>query len=179
MYSITENIYYSQLSSVAILLQPEPNCFTPYNTRKRLFSPSVLSPCGLRLPPTCLLLMVIEDRSYFASTIHALLWGKRRYENIRLSAKAAIPAEVTLPCFGDYSCSPFFRRSMLMPCPSSLRHIIFGVGKPSALQVRVIFWFSRMATDDCVLLASRILGGTAIYTQRSTSCRHVVEIINN
>jgi hypothetical protein len=24
MYSITENIYYSQLSSVAILLQPEP-----------------------------------------------------------------------------------------------------------------------------------------------------------
>jgi hypothetical protein len=34
MYSITENIYYSQLSSVTILLQPEPNCFTSYNTRK-------------------------------------------------------------------------------------------------------------------------------------------------
>jgi hypothetical protein len=34
MYSITENIYYSQLSSVAILLQPEPNYFTSYNTRK-------------------------------------------------------------------------------------------------------------------------------------------------
>jgi hypothetical protein len=34
MYSITENIYCSQLSSVAILLQPEPNCFTPYNTGK-------------------------------------------------------------------------------------------------------------------------------------------------
>jgi hypothetical protein len=33
MYSITENIYYSQLSSVAILLQPEPNCFTSYSTR--------------------------------------------------------------------------------------------------------------------------------------------------
>jgi hypothetical protein len=32
--SITENIYYSQMSSVAILLQPEPNCFTSYNTRK-------------------------------------------------------------------------------------------------------------------------------------------------
>jgi hypothetical protein len=28
MYSITENIYYSQLSSVALLLQPEYNCFT-------------------------------------------------------------------------------------------------------------------------------------------------------
>jgi hypothetical protein len=34
MYSITENIYCSQLSSVAILLQPERNCFTSYNTRK-------------------------------------------------------------------------------------------------------------------------------------------------
>jgi hypothetical protein len=27
MYSVTENIHFSQLSSVAILLQPEPNCF--------------------------------------------------------------------------------------------------------------------------------------------------------
>jgi hypothetical protein len=27
MYSVTENIYYSQLSSVAILLQPELKCF--------------------------------------------------------------------------------------------------------------------------------------------------------
>jgi hypothetical protein len=42
MYSVTENIYYSQLSSVAILLQPEPNCFTSYNTRKAL--------CSLHLP---------------------------------------------------------------------------------------------------------------------------------
>jgi hypothetical protein len=70
MYSITENIYYSQLSSVAILLQPETNCFTSYNTRKGLCSLSfVLSSCGLPLPPTCLLLTVNEARSYFASTI--------------------------------------------------------------------------------------------------------------
>jgi hypothetical protein len=50
MYSITENIYYSQLSSVAIFLQPEPNCFTSYNTRKRLCS---LSLCAIvfRSPP--------------------------------------------------------------------------------------------------------------------------------
>jgi hypothetical protein len=50
MYSITENIYCSQLSSVAILLQPEPNCFTSYNTRKWLFS---LSLCAIALqsPP--------------------------------------------------------------------------------------------------------------------------------
>jgi hypothetical protein len=38
MCSITENIYCSQLSSVAILLQPEPNCFTSYSTRKALCS---------------------------------------------------------------------------------------------------------------------------------------------
>jgi hypothetical protein len=37
MYSITENIYYPQLSSVAILLQSEP-VFTSYSTRKRLGS---------------------------------------------------------------------------------------------------------------------------------------------
>jgi hypothetical protein len=70
MYSITENIYYSQLSSVAILLQPEPTCFTSYNTRKWwCFSPSLLSSFGLPLPPTCLILTVSEARSYFASTI--------------------------------------------------------------------------------------------------------------
>jgi hypothetical protein len=53
MYSITENIYYSQLSSVAILLQPEPNCFTSYNARKGLCS---LSLCAivLRSPPPSL-----------------------------------------------------------------------------------------------------------------------------
>jgi hypothetical protein len=37
MYSITENIYYSQLSSVTILLQPEP-VFTSYSTMKGLCS---------------------------------------------------------------------------------------------------------------------------------------------
>jgi hypothetical protein len=50
MYSITENIYCSQLSSVAILLQPEPNCCTSYNTRKLLCSLS-LSAIVLRSPP--------------------------------------------------------------------------------------------------------------------------------
>jgi hypothetical protein len=50
MYSITENIYCSQLSSVAILLQPEPNCFTSYNTRKGLCSFSLCA-IVLRSPP--------------------------------------------------------------------------------------------------------------------------------
>jgi hypothetical protein len=52
MYSITENIYCSQLSSVAILLQTERNCFTSYNTTKGLSS---LSLCAIVLrssPPS-------------------------------------------------------------------------------------------------------------------------------
>jgi hypothetical protein len=69
MYSITENIYYSQLSSVALFLQPEP-VFISYSTSKGLGS---LSSCDIALrsslPPTCLLVTVNEARSCFASTI--------------------------------------------------------------------------------------------------------------
>jgi hypothetical protein len=44
MYSVNENIYYSQLSFVALLLQTERNCFTSYNTRKDwVLSPYALS----------------------------------------------------------------------------------------------------------------------------------------
>jgi hypothetical protein len=68
MYSITENINYSQLCSVAILLQLEPNWFMSYNTRNGLGSLYVLSSCGLPVPPTSLLVTVNEDCSYFAST---------------------------------------------------------------------------------------------------------------
>jgi hypothetical protein len=75
MYNITENIYYSQLSSVAILQQPEP-VFTSYSTRKDwVLSPNVLSPFGLPLPPTCLLLTANEARSYFSSTIHTFTFN--------------------------------------------------------------------------------------------------------
>jgi hypothetical protein len=69
MHSITENIYYSQLSSVAILLQPERNCFTSCNTSKGLCFLSVCAIVLRSLPPTCLLLTVNEDRCYFASTV--------------------------------------------------------------------------------------------------------------
>jgi hypothetical protein len=50
MYSITENIYYTQLSSVALLLQPERNCFTSYNTWEGLDSFSLCA-IALRSPP--------------------------------------------------------------------------------------------------------------------------------
>jgi hypothetical protein len=52
VYSITENIYYSQLSSDAILLQPEPNCFTSHNTRKGLCYFSLCAIVLRSLPPS-------------------------------------------------------------------------------------------------------------------------------
>jgi hypothetical protein len=52
MYSTTENIYYSQLSSVAVLLQPEPNCFTSYSTRKGLGSLSLCTIVLRSSPPS-------------------------------------------------------------------------------------------------------------------------------
>jgi hypothetical protein len=72
MYSITENIYYPQLSSVAILLQPEPVSHRIIQGNDCVFSPSVVSSFGLPLPPTCLLLTASEARRYFASTIDPL-----------------------------------------------------------------------------------------------------------
>jgi hypothetical protein len=69
MYSITENIYYSQLSSVAILLQPEPVSHRIIQGKHCVLSLSVLSSRCLPLPPACLLLTANEARSYFASTV--------------------------------------------------------------------------------------------------------------
>jgi hypothetical protein len=69
MRSITESIYYTQLSSVAILLQPEPVSHRIIQENDCVFPPCVLSSFGLPLPPTCLVLTVSEARSYFASTI--------------------------------------------------------------------------------------------------------------
>jgi hypothetical protein len=73
MYSITENIYYPQLSSVAILLQTEPVSHRIIQGNDCVFSPSVLSSFGLPPPPTCVLLTVSEARSYFASIIPTIL----------------------------------------------------------------------------------------------------------
>jgi hypothetical protein len=74
MYSITENIYYSQLSSVAILLRPEPVSHRIILGKDWVLSPYVLSSCGLPLHPTCLLVTVNEARSYFASTIYTFIY---------------------------------------------------------------------------------------------------------
>jgi hypothetical protein len=63
MYSITENIHYSQLSSVAKLVSHRI-----IQANDCVFSSSVLSSFGLPLPLTCLLLTVREARSYFVST---------------------------------------------------------------------------------------------------------------
>lgn len=55
---------------------------------------------------------------------------------------------------------PFFFRSTVIASPSSRRQMILGAGKPSALHVIFMFWFSRTATDEGVLSISRIFGGT-------------------
>jgi hypothetical protein len=81
MYSITENIYYSQLSSVALLLQPEPVSHRIIQGKDWVLSSYVLSSCGLPLPPTCLLVTVIEARSYFASTIRVCVHGVKTQNN--------------------------------------------------------------------------------------------------
>jgi hypothetical protein len=73
MYSITENIYCSQLSSVAILLQPETVSHRIIQGKDCVFSP-VLSSFGLPLPPTCKVLTASEARSYFASIILKFLF---------------------------------------------------------------------------------------------------------
>jgi hypothetical protein len=70
MYSITENIYYSQLYSVAILLQPERVSHRIIQRKHCVLSLCVLSSCCLPLLK-CLLPTANEARCYFASTI---LW---------------------------------------------------------------------------------------------------------
>jgi hypothetical protein len=68
VYSITENINCSQLSSVAILLQPEPVSHRIIQENDCVFSPSVLS--SFCLHHSChVSRSVSEARSYFASTI--------------------------------------------------------------------------------------------------------------
>jgi hypothetical protein len=63
MYSITGNIYYSQLSSVAILLQPDLTVsHRIIQGNDSVSSPSVLSSFVLPLPPTCVLVTVSEAR---------------------------------------------------------------------------------------------------------------------
>jgi hypothetical protein len=80
MYSISENIYYSQLSSVAILLQPEPVSDRIIQGNDCVFSPSVMSSFVLPLPPTCVLVTVSEARRYFASLQYACsLSGEERW----------------------------------------------------------------------------------------------------
>jgi hypothetical protein len=92
MYSITENIYYSQLSSVAILLQPEPVSHRIIQGKDWVHSPYVLSSCGLPLPPTCLLVTVNQTRSYFASTVQVAGWASELVWTQTLEEKSSASA---------------------------------------------------------------------------------------
>jgi hypothetical protein len=76
MYSITENIYCSQLSSLRYFCSLNPTV----SHRIIQGKDCVLSLCAILvrspLPPTCLVLTVSEARSYFASTINCLTTGR-------------------------------------------------------------------------------------------------------
>jgi hypothetical protein len=103
MYSITENIYYSQLSSVGLLLQPEPLSHRIVQGKDWVLSPHALSPCGLPLPPTCLLVTVNEARCYFASAIHGARCSSR---SVDVTDRRFVPARsarvvspVSVRCF--------------------------------------------------------------------------------
>ena len=67
---------------------------------------------------------------------------------------------ILFDCYSSVQHIPFIRRSTRIPSVSSRRHINFGVGNPSALQVRVTFWCSRTATVLWVECESNIFGGT-------------------
>jgi hypothetical protein len=86
MYSITENIYYSQLSSVAILLQPEPISHRIIQGNYVL-SPSVLSSFGLPLPPICLLLTANEACSFNNSKVAEVQTTKADVKRLSVNAE--------------------------------------------------------------------------------------------
>jgi hypothetical protein len=71
---INENIYYYSHSCPPLRYFCSLNLtvFTTYSTREDwVLSPNVLSPCGLSLPPTCLLVTANEAGSYFSSTVYS------------------------------------------------------------------------------------------------------------
>jgi hypothetical protein len=106
MYSITENIYYSQPSPVALLLQPEPATHRIIQGKHCVLTPYVLSSCGLPLPPTYLLVTVNEARSYFASTI---LVKKTRWNSTRnYLFRKFIPCLLSYFLVCTYICCTFF-----------------------------------------------------------------------
>jgi hypothetical protein len=66
MYSIIENIYCSQMSSVSILLQPEPISHRTIQGNGSVFSPSVISSFGLPLPLMCLVKLAVILRLLYS-----------------------------------------------------------------------------------------------------------------
>jgi hypothetical protein len=104
MYSITEDIFYSQLSSVALLLQPEPNSFTSYSTRKVLGSPEG----GVSLVPKrgCLLTLAHCQFLHHKSVMD---WPGQRLGSLSLYAIAlqSSPPSHVSTCNGQRSSQLF------------------------------------------------------------------------
>jgi hypothetical protein len=137
MYSVTENIYYSQLSSVGLLLQPEPLSHRIVQGKDWVLSPHALSPCGLPLPPTCLLVTVNEARWYFASTIHGARCSSRSETACWCHRQAVCPSTL-LVLLVESQCVVF---NPLRPSGNYINHMLC-----QSLMLHFVFigfqWFS-------------------------------------
>jgi hypothetical protein len=96
MYSITENIYCSQLSSASILLQPGRNCFTSYNTRKVLGSFSLCA-IVLRSSPPSNVSTCNGQRSSQLFCVHYTLYsGSRRDQRCKWEAAWTVQYHIAI-----------------------------------------------------------------------------------
>jgi hypothetical protein len=80
---VSENIYYSHLSSVALLLQPERKCFASYNSRKVLGSLS-LRAIAVRSSPPSHVSTCNGQRSLHLFCVHYTCGDKGRKELLRI-----------------------------------------------------------------------------------------------
>jgi hypothetical protein len=110
------------LSSVVILLQPDPVSHRIIQGKVCVLSSSVLSSYGLPLPPTCLLLTVNEARSYFSSTIILPVSEEISFRRGLVFFPSTFVAGV---CFWSRDWLPFFTCSGDFKCVA--RFIFFDV----------------------------------------------------
>jgi hypothetical protein len=149
MCSITENIYYSQLSSVAILLQPETNCFTSYNTRKWLcFLP--LCATVFRSPPAFHVFSSNGQWSsqlfcvYYKLSFRALILSENKMNLMKLSrvkgwAKQVYPSPSTH--FGLLGVSALSDCRILLPKSGDAPHCWkMMLACPSRCEKELIFY---------------------------------------
>jgi hypothetical protein len=101
MYGITENIYYSQLFFDALLLQPEPNCCTSYNTKKGLGSLSLCAVVLRSSPPSHVSTCNGQRSSQLWRNSTGALESDLWHFTLENVAYLISQMEVTFPCHGS------------------------------------------------------------------------------